>query len=92
MNTNIIEKIEEQTGQRYDSNDGDNDTMTTLYGMLAIALSGNDVYKESDAFPVGVYLKHQMSPEGNAEREAGRHLKNLILSGLSPDMIHKLNI
>lgn len=88
---NLIGRIERQTGKRWDENDGDNDTMTTLFGIIAMAMgeAPRDA-KPQDAFAIGTVVRHQMSPEGRREQVQKEMLANLFAAGFSPDDVAAL--
>lgn len=82
----LIERAERETGRRIDSNGFDNDAMSVVMGALARAL-GKSSHDERDDFVAGTLIKHQMSPEGKAQQKNDEMLRQLLLSGLSPDDI-----
>lgn len=86
---NLIEQLEQQTGQRWDSNGGDNRTTDSLFGAMARALGKNPHRPEDDAV-VGALIRHEMSPVGQAQKEADTALVKLLTMGVGPDEINLL--
>jgi hypothetical protein len=86
--TNLIEQWEEETGQRWDSNDGDNLTMAGIMGTMS-RLLGKSNQQPKDDLVAGMLIQHQMSPEGQrqaAAEEAGLEAFMMLLDmGVSPD-------
>jgi len=87
----LIERLEKETDQRIDSNDGDNNAMAGLFGAIS-RLMGNSPpsYKERDDVVAGLYIRHQMSPAGRREQEQKAMLAEMLRSGMSPDDIKLL--
>ena len=89
---NLIEQWEEETGQRWDSNGGDNLAMAGLMGTMSRML-GKSNQQPKDDLVAGMLIQHQMSPEGQrqaAEKEAGLEaFMGLLGMGVSPDTAHK---
>lgn len=54
----IIERLERETGQRFDANEGDNATMAGLFGLLARAL-GTSTHDARDDAAAGYLIRHQ---------------------------------
>jgi len=86
--TNLIERMERETGQRVDSNDGDNMAMAGLLGAMS-RMMGNSPpsYTERDDVAAGVLIRHQMSPEYAREKERDNMLADLLAGGVSPDSL-----
>ncbi len=82
----LIERMEAETGQRIDSNDGDNNAMAGLLGAFSRMMGQSPhSYRERDDVAAGLLLRHQMSPEGQRQRESDAMLAAMLRSGLSPD-------
>lgn len=87
----LIERLEKETGQRIDDNDGDNLAMAGLLGAMSRLLRRSpSSYRERDDVAAGVVLRHRMSPEFRQEQKAKRMMANLLASGLSPDEVKDL--
>jgi len=87
----LIERLERETGQRIDANDGDNMAMAGLFGALSRMLGQSpDSYTESDDVAAGVLIRHQMSPEYQREQESKRMMAEMLRNGLSPDDVGTL--
>lgn len=87
--SDIISQIEEMTGQRYETNNFDNDTMTTLFGLVAREM-GLSKHKPEDNFVAGTLVKHQLTLDGQRERETDELVTRMLLAGLSPDDVKSL--
>lgn len=85
----LIERMERETGQRIEDNDGNNFAITGLFGALARAM-GKSNHDSRDDIEAGVIIKHQMTPEYEREEKGKRMLASMIASGVSPDDISKL--
>lgn len=82
----LIARMEEETGQRVDDNDGDNLAMAGLFGAVSRIMGQSPpAYREQDDVTAGLLIKHRMSPEYQREQEAKAVLATLIASGMSPD-------
>lgn len=87
----LIERMEAETGQRIDDNDGDNLAMAGLLGAMSRMLGQSpDSYTERDDVAAGALIHHRMSPAGQREQEGKEMLANLLTSGMSPDAIKSL--
>ena len=86
--SDLIERLEHETGQRIDDDDGDNNAMAGLIGAMS-RLSGKSPrsYRERDDVAAGILIKHEMSVEGQRERESKDMMAQMLSSGLSPDEI-----
>jgi hypothetical protein len=82
--SNPIEEWEKETGQRWDSNDGDNATMAGLFGMLAREL-GQSKHSSKDDVVAGYMIRYMMTPEYKKEQEAKEIMCEMLLAGLSPE-------
>jgi len=89
--SDLIERLEAETGQRIDDNDGDNNAMAGLFGAIS-RIMGNSPpsYRERDDVVAGLLIRHRMSPEGKAEAERERMLADLLLGGMSPEEAKEL--
>jgi hypothetical protein len=87
--SDLIERLEGETGQRWDANDGDNATMAGLIGAMA-RMMGNSRHEERDNVAAGVVMRHRMSPEYQRELESREMLGNLLVAGFSPDDLKRL--
>ena len=62
--SDLIERLERETGQRVDSNGGDNMAMAGLVGAMSRLLGQSPPsYRERDDVVAGVVILHQMTPE-----------------------------
>jgi len=86
---NLIEQMEQQTGQRWDSNGGDNRTMDSLFGAMSRVL-GNSHHRPEDDPIAGLLIRHEMSPAGQAQKEADTALVRLLTIGVGPDEVKLL--
>ncbi len=82
----LIERMEAETGQRIDDNDGDNNAMAGLLGAMLRTMGQSPAsYREHDDVAAGLILKHQMSPEGQREQESKKRMAAMLAGGMSPD-------
>ena len=87
----LIERMEKETGQRIDDNEGDNLAMAGLLGAMSRLMGKSpETYQERDDVAVGVLIKHQMSSEGQKEQVSKKMLAEMLRSGMSPDDIKSL--
>lgn len=78
--TELIEKVEGETGVRFDSNGFDNSAMTMLFGAIANAMANPDKDILEDAFAVGTIVK--------SKRDSSREVLGRLLEvGMTPDSI-----
>ena len=82
--SSIVEHYEKVAGCRVDSCDFNNDTVAGLMGMMARALGRNPHGPEHDVC-AGILMQHQMSPAGQAEREANAALASMLTAGFAPE-------
>lgn len=80
----LIERLERETGQRVDDNGGDNFAMAGLFGALARAM-GQSNHQPRDDVAAGVLIRHQMTPEYEAEQRSKRMMAEMLAHGVSPD-------
>ena len=82
----LIERMEAETGQRIDDNEGDNLAIAGLLGAMSRMMGKSpDSYTEREDVVAGVLIKHQMSPEYEREQESKELIAALLISGMSPD-------
>jgi len=86
--SDLISRMERETGQRIDVSDGNNLAMAGLFGAIAREI-GESGHSERDDIAAGVILRHQISPQGQREEASNEILANLLASGMSPDEIKK---
>lgn len=87
----LIERLEAETGQRIDDNDGDNLAMAGLLGAMSRILGQSPPsYRERDDVAAGLLIRHKMSPAGQKEESNKQVLAELLTSGMSPDDIKDL--
>ena len=84
--SDLIERMERETGQRVDSNGGDNMAIAGLFGSMAREMGGSRHAKRDDV-AAGVVIRHQMSPEGKAEQGQKEMLACILTDGVSPDTL-----
>ena len=84
--SDLIERMERETGQRIDDNGGDNLAMAGLFGAIARAMGKTPPsYRECDDVAAGVVIRHQMSPEYEQEQKSNEMMANMLAGGMSPD-------
>jgi len=66
--SDLIERLEKETGQRIDDNDGDNNAMAGLMGAMSRELGQSPGLDERDDVAAGLLIRHRNSPEGKQER------------------------
>ncbi len=89
--SDLIERMEKETGQRIDDNDGDNMAMAGVFGAMSRLMGQSpSTYQERDDVAAGVLIKHQMSPEGQREQASKDMLAQMLRGGMSPDDIKAL--
>jgi len=87
--SSLIEQMERETGQRIDDHDGDNFAIAGLFGVLARAM-GNSNHQARDDVAAGVLIRHQMTPEWEAEQRAKRLMAEMMVAGVSPASLKEL--
>lgn len=61
--SDLIERLEAETGQRVDDNNGDNLAMAGLFGAMARVLGQSPpVYREHDDVAAGLLIQHRTTP------------------------------
>lgn len=89
--SDLIKRMEKETGQRIDDNDGDNMAVVGLLGAMSRLMGQSPLtYRERDDVAAGVLIKHQMSPEGRQEQAGKKMLAEMLRGGMSPDDIKVL--
>ncbi len=84
----LIERMEKETGQRIDDNGGDNNAMASLMGAMSRALGQSPAsYTERDDVVAGLLIRHQMTPEYKQEQESKRMMAQMLAGGMSPDEV-----
>lgn len=81
----LTERLEKETGQRVD--DGDSLALAGLFGAMSRLLGQSPVsYRERDDVVARLFIEHQMSPEGQQERETRDVLASMLTAGFPPDL------
>ena len=89
--SDLIERMEKETGRRIDDNDGDNLAMAGLFGAMSRLMGQSPpTYQERDDVAAGALIKHQMSPEGQREKVSREMLAGMLKNGMSLDDIKTL--
>lgn len=83
----LIKKMEQETGQRWDEKGSL--ALSGLFGAVA-RMMGKSNHAERDDVVAGVVIQHQVSEEGRREQEAEAALVELLRAGMSPDDISRL--
>jgi hypothetical protein len=87
--SDLIERMERETGQRIDSDDPNNMAMAGLFGAIA-RMMGKSSHQERDDVAAGVLIQNRMSPEYQRKQEDCELLASLLQMGLSPDEVRDL--
>ena len=83
---NLIEQLEEETGQRIDHNNGDNLAMAGLIGALSRLMGQSpSSYRKCDDIAAGTLIQHRMSPQYQREQETKEAVAALLALGMSPN-------
>ena len=89
--SDLIERLEAETGQRIDDDDGDNMAMAGLLGAMSRLMGKSPKsYRERDDVVAGLLIRQHMSPEYQQKQEAEALLASLLVGGMSPDDIKSL--
>lgn len=89
--TDLIERMERETGCRIDENEGDNLAMDGLFGALARIMGKSPKsYREYDDVAVGLLIKYRMSKQYENDQRGKEIIASMLSKGLSPD--HILNL
>jgi len=84
--SDLIERMEKETGQRIDDNDGDNMAMAGLIGAMSRLMGQSPAsYTERDDVVAGALIRHQMSPEYKREQARKEMIAAMLAGGMSPD-------
>jgi len=84
----LIERLERETGQRIDDNDGDNNAMAGLLGAMSRLMGESPPnYTSHEDVAAGILIQHQMSPEYKREQQGEKLVANMLMSGMSPDLV-----
>ena len=83
--SDLIERLEQECGCRYDDNGGDNPAMAGLFGAMSRIMGGQHSFGPRDDVVVGMLIRHQMTPEYAAQQQSRAMLANLLIQGFSPD-------
>ena len=82
--SDLIERMEAETGQRIDDNDGDNMAIAGLLGAMSRMMGQSpSSYTERDDVAAGMLIRHRVSPAGQQERAGRELLAHLLTSGVS---------
>ena len=87
--SDLIERMERETGQRIDSDDPNNMAMAGLFGAVA-RMMGKSSHDERDDVFAGLLVIHQMTPEYRNEQASRKMIASLLAGGLSPDDIRSM--
>lgn len=89
--SDLIERMEKETGQRIDDNDGDNNAMAGLLGAMSRLMGQSPpTYRECDDVIAGQLIKYQMSEEERKEQQSKKLMAAMLTEGMSPDDIKAL--
>lgn len=89
--SDLIERLEAETGQRIDDDDGDNMAMAGLLGAMSRLMGKSPKsYRERDDVVAGLLIRQHMSPEYQQKQEDEALLASLLVGGMSPDDIKSL--
>jgi hypothetical protein len=80
----LIERLEQECGCRYDDNGGNNLAMAGLFGAMSRML-GQHAFDPRDDVAVGMLIRHRMTPEYAAQQQSKSMLADLLAQGVSPD-------
>ena len=81
--SDLIARLEQETGQRVDSDDGNNDAMAGLFGALSrIMEQSPPSYTEKADVAAGLVIKHQMSAEYQQEQKDKQLMALMVMNGL----------
>lgn len=82
----LIERLERETGQCLEENNGNNFVMSGLLGALSRLMGQSPPsYQECDDVAAGEMLCHQMSPEYWQEQVVKAMIADMLASGMSPE-------
>lgn len=81
--SDLIERMERETGHRIDDNGGDNAAMAGLMGAISRLMGHSPAsYRECDDVVAGMLIREQASPEYQRRKEAERAMLTLFIAGL----------
>lgn len=85
----LIERVEAETGQCIDNNDGDNMAIIALMGAMSRILGLSPPgYTERDDVTAGVLIQQQMALTSENQREQeSKEIIAALIGGISPDDI-----
>lgn len=87
--SDLIYRMERETGQRVDAGDGYNLAVAGLFGAMAREL-GASQHRQRDDVAAGILVRRQISPQEKGDEQSKAILASLLSSGMSPDEIKKL--
>ena len=91
VSNDLIERLEKETGQRVDDNDGDNLAIAGLLGAMSRLLGQSPAnYEERDDVADGVLIRHQMTPKYQREQDGKKMMAEMLRGGISPDELKNL--
>lgn len=89
--SDLIERIEKETGQRVDCDNGDNLATAGLFGaMNRIMGQASSMYTQKQDVAAGVLIKNQMTSEYEQKKESERVMVSMLSAGISPDDVKSL--
>lgn len=77
----MIERIERETGQRWDDPRGT--ALSGLFGAVARAM-GENPHGPKDDVAAGLLLQHQMTPEYAREQAVRQMMADMLAGGMAP--------
>ena len=81
--SDLIERMERETGQRIDANDGDNLAMAGLLGAMSRLIGKSPAsYRERDDVAAGLLIREQAKPEYQRRKAAEEAMLALFIAGL----------
>lgn len=84
--SDLIERMEQEAGCRWDENNGNNMAMAGAMSRL----SGNSNYRDRDDVAAGVVIQYNNSPAGIRKHESDKMLTAFLVGGISPDTLKDL--
>lgn len=81
--SDLIERMERETGQRVDADDPNNMAMAGLFGALT-RMMGYSSHDERDDVVAGLLIVHQMTPEYRNEQESRKLIAAFLQCGSNP--------
>lgn len=87
--SDLIERMERETGQRIYDNDGDNNAVAGCIGAIA-RMMGNTAHTDyaddpKIDVPVGMYIKATSTPEYKARERSKELMLEMFMAGLTPN-------